>query len=144
MGTIDYITVVVGPPRSQEKKDQLAALAAASGTSFEEVYIDQTPDQMETLGRREPGTRSAWDALFSASLGQPVRIDPPTVSYYEKKAMKYPALIFSSGTLVGPDGQPVQDLATEVLRNMDHRESLAAEFGQCLEVDWVRVFVTFG
>lgn len=144
MGAIDFITVVVGPPECDKEKDRLSATADKSGINFEELYIEQAPQRLEESGQRKENTPSTWDSLFSAALDLPVKIDPPRVTYYEKKTAKYPALMFSAETLVDNAGNPAKNHATEVLRNMDHREALALEFGKALEVDWVRVFVTFG
>ncbi len=144
MGAIDFITVVVGPPESDQEKNRLSAVANKSGITFEALYIEQAPQRMEKFGHREAGAPSTWDSLFSAALGLTTSIDAPRVTYYEKKTVKYPALMFSADTLVDDAGNSVTDRATEVLRNMDHREALALEFGKALEVNWVRVFVTFG
>lgn len=144
MGAIDFITVVVGPPESEKEKDQISATADQSGIGFEELYIEQAPQRLEKFGLRKEGAPSTWDCLFSTALGLTVSIDSPRITYYEKKTVKYPALMFSAETLVDHAGNSEKDRATEVLRNMDHREMLALEFGKSLELDWVRVFVTFG
>ncbi len=144
MGAIDYITVVIGPPEAQEEKDKFSALAEESGRSIEEVYIELAPQLMEKFGERKAGGQSVWDQLFSGALGQPVSIDSPRVTYFEKKTEKSPALMFPAATLVDGTGNSVRDLATEILRNIDNREALALEFGKALGLHWVRVFVTFG
>ena len=144
MSKVDSITVILGPPASQDKKDELAALAENSGHPIQDIYIGQSAEIVEGLSARMDGGASHLDRILSALLEQEVVVDAAVPTYYEKKENRYPAIMIPAANVTDSAGAPLIDVITAVFQRPETPSSLAEMVGRQLNLESARVFFTFG
>ena len=144
MSKVDSITVILGPPASQDKKDELEALAEASGETVQDIYIGQIAGIVDDLSVRPGDQASHLDEIFSALLEQEVVVDDAVPTYYEKKENRYPAIMIRTASVTGVSGVSMIDVITSVFQRPETPSKLAEMVGRQLNLESARVFFTFG
>ena len=144
MSKVDSITVILGPPAEQDKKDELGALAEASGESVQDAYIGRIAGIVNDLTGRPDGGVSHLDKMLSALLGQEVVVDEAVPTYYEKKENRYPAIMIPAASVTDIEGAPMIDVITSVFQRPETPSKLAEKLGRHLNLESARVFFTFG
>ena len=144
MSHIDYIMAILGPPQSQDEKDEFAELAEKSHKTLEQVYIERVPDLIEKLDHRDVSGSSNLDRFFSEILGASVLVRNPIPTYLEKKGLRHPAIMFSSADIVDENSTSQIELLTEAFRTEAAKSDLARKLGVYLGVEAVEVFITYG
>ena len=141
MATIDAITAVLAIPGVEENGETRNALP---GESILQEHFDRLHSRFEVLCAREAAQASSLDTLLQTFLGQTATVTSVDFTYYEKKGVVYPALVFDAQRIVAVDGSSLAQAITERFRADDARYAFAELIGKEFGVDWVSVFTTFG
>ena len=141
MATIDAITAVLAVPGVEANGEMRNALP---GEPILQEYFDRLHARFEELCRRKGEQASSLDVVLQAFLGQPATVTSVEYTYYEKKGVVYPALVFDAEQILAADGSSLAQAITERFRTDDARYTFAELIGKEFKVDWVSVFSTFG
>ena len=141
MSSIDCITAVLAIPAVEDDGQQRDA---RPGDAILDEHFANLSQRFSTLNAPAESGSSALDELLGSFLDEPVSSAGVDFSYYEKKGLVYPALVFNTAGITSATGEPLVDLITERFRDDAARAQLAELLGRALEVDWVSVFTTFG
>ena len=141
MSVVDCITAVLAIPAVGEGSE---LRDARPGEAVLDEHFAILSERFSTLNQPAEGGASPLDALLGRFLGQPVSSAGVDFSYYEKKGLVYPALVFNTAGITSAAGEPLVGLITERFRNDAARSELAELLGRAFEVEWVSVFTTFG
>ena len=118
MSTIDNITVILGPPAALENVAEL---------------VDELTNGSADL-----------EQFFSELVGQPVRLKAASPTYFEKKGVRYPALMVSATDVVGADGKNLAQEVTAAFTRPETPSALAEHIGVRLGLESAKTFYTFG
>ena len=140
MDPIDQIIVVLGPAAANSSR---YAWPAADKEN-PDTQITHLPGIVEKMLERKPGDSSILDQIFSQVLTEPVQVRNATATWWQKDEDRYPAIHFLPDDIVGPGNESVQEDIDRILRELTSREELSEKLGRHLEIDWARMFVTFG
>lgn len=143
MSSIDQIIAILGPPQAQAEKDRLASLAEKTGKTLEDIYIEHVPELVEALTRAEGNGISRLDRFFSEILGSEVLVRNPAPTYFEKKGVRHPAIMFTTADIVDEQSESQVERVSEEFRTEAAKSELARKLGVYLGVEAVEVFVTF-
>ena len=141
MSVVDCITAVLAIPAVEEGGE---LRDARPGEAILDEHFATLSQRFSRLNAPAEGGASALDDLLGSFLDQPVSSTGIDFSYYEKKGLVYPALVFNTAGITSAAGESLVDLITERFRDDAARPQLAELLGRALEVDWVSVFTTFG
>ncbi|MDJ0926417.1 MAG: hypothetical protein QNJ73_02110 [Gammaproteobacteria bacterium] len=141
MTTIDAVTAVLAIPGVEENGEIRDALP---GESILQEHFDRLHARFEQQCQRKSDRPSSLDLVLHAFLGQPATVTSVDFTYYEKKGVVYPALVFDAQRIVSVDGESLAPAITERFRADDARYTFAELIGKEFGVEWVSVFATFG
>ncbi|MFW2404830.1 MAG: hypothetical protein ACN4GT_08685 [Gammaproteobacteria bacterium] len=144
MSTIDNITVILGPPASQEQKDRLEAEAVAAGSSLDDTYVSRIAGIVEELTRRTDDAPSDLEKFFSELMGEDVTLRDTTPTFFEKKGRRYPAILVATADVVDMSGRSLQREVTEIFTRPETPAALAERIGTRLGLESAKTFYTFG
>lgn len=140
MATIDCITAILAIPTVEEDGELRDALPGDA--VLDQHFARLERDFAELSAGGAAGSR--LESLLAGFVGQPLRVQDATLSWYEKKGKVYPAVVLPVSGLRGPDGESLAQPLTRRFREADARSRLAELLGKALAVDWASVFVTYG
>lgn len=141
MSVVDCITAVLAIPAVEEDGE---LRDARPGEAILDEHFASLSERFSRLSTPAEDGASALDELLGNFLEQPVSSAGVDFSYYEKKGLVYPALVFNTAGITSTTGEPLVGLITERFRDDAARPQLAELLGRALGVDWVSVFTTFG
>jgi hypothetical protein len=141
MSQIDCITAVLSIPTVEEDGE---LRDARPGEALLDEHFAQLGERFSAMNTAEDNQPCTLETLLAEFLGQPVAADAVDFTYYEKKGLVYPAIVFNTVGLTRRSGEPLAGLITERFRDDTARTELAGLLGQALQVDWVSIFTTFG
>ena len=144
MSTIDNITVILGPPASQDQKAQLEAEAAAAGNSLDDTYVSRIAGIVAELTERPGDTPSDLDRFFSELIGEEVTLRETTPTYFEKKGRRYPAIMVAASDIVDGAGRSMEREVTDTFNQPETAAALAERIGVRLGLESAKTFYTFG
>jgi len=144
MSSIDQIIAILGPPQSQAEKDRLAGLAEKTGQTIEDIYVENVPELVGALTAEDSDGEARLDRFFSEILGSSVFVRDPAATYFEKKGVRHPAIMFASADIVDQQSRSQVELVSEIFRTESAKSELARKIGMHLGLEAVEVFVTFG
>ena len=144
MDPIDQIIVILGPPARDHSRYDWPGVPAGSAEHDVDDLIRSLPGILSQLSLRADKNPSILDGIFSEVMEKPVRVGHATATFWEKENSRYPAIHFSPETIVDEHGYSVQQVIDSVFRESEKRVALAENLGRHLEIDWARLFVTFG
>ena len=144
MDPIDQIIVILGPPARDHSRYNWPGVPTGSAEHDVDELIQSLPGILSQVSVRADNQPSALDGIFSEVMEKPLRVEHATATFWEKEDSRYPAIHFSPENIVDERGNRVQQLIDSVLRESDKRVALAENLGRHLEIDWARLFVTFG
>ena len=141
MSEIDCITAILSIPAVEDGGE---LRDARPGEALLDEHFVQLGERFSVMNTAEDAKPSALESLLAEFLGQPVAVDAVDFTYYEKKGLIYPAIVFNTVGLTSRSGEPLASLITERFRDDAARTELAGLLGRALQVDWVSIFTTFG
>ena len=144
MSNIDNITIILGPPASQDEKDRLATEADSAGASVDDTWVARIAGIVSELTARVHGEPSDMDRFFSELMGQPVQLTEMTPTYFEEKDKRYPAIMIVTRDILDADGNSLEDEVTAVFKQPGTDSTLSERIGIRLGIESARTFYTFG
>lgn len=144
MSKIDNITVILGPPASQDEKSRLEADAETLGESLDDTYIARIPNIVDELTDNAEGQQNDLDRFFSELMGRAVHVVDPIPTWFEKKGKRYPAIMVMARNVVDTDGASLDDVVTETFTRPEPPAALAELIGTRLDLESAKTFFTFG
>jgi hypothetical protein len=138
---VDCITAVLAIPAIEEDGE---LRDARPGEAVLDEHFATLSERFSALNTPGDAGGRPLDELLGSFVGQPVSSHAVDFTYYEKKGLVYPALVFNTAGITSAAGEPLAGLITERFRDASARSELAELLGRALAVDWVSVFTTFG
>jgi hypothetical protein len=141
VSVVDCITAVLAIPAVEEDGEQRDA---RPGEAVLDEHFATLSERFSKLNTPAEDGSSTLEQLLGDFLGQTVSSHAIDFTYYEKKGLVYPALVFHTAGITNATGEPLAELITKRFRDDAARYKLAELLGHALAVDWVSVFTTFG
>ena len=140
MHKVRDITIIVGPPGTDEEKKKIEVWSKNSGKPKDEIWLKFVHQVLGEWAKREsPESASKLDGLLSSVLEIPVRVNDPYLAYTLDGSVRNPSVTLHTNKNTGSTGRPIETDWS----GLQLRETIGSIFGYVLKTEWIRTIVVY-